>query len=96
MFALARPGLLEELLADAGFVDIRVEPVELGRTYERFDEYWSETLDLSQMVRGAVESLSPERREAVENRIRELAAPFAEDDGRLMLPGRSLAASASS
>ncbi len=96
MFALAKPGLVEELLADAGFVDIRVEPVELGRTYDSFDEYWSETLDLSQMVRGAVESLSLERREAVENRIRELAAPFAGGDGRLMLPGSSLAASASS
>ncbi len=96
MFALARPGLLDELLADAGFVDILVESVELGRTYPGFDEYWSETLDLSQMVSGALESLSAERREAVENRIRELAAPFTDGDGRLMLPGSSLAASASS
>ncbi len=96
MFALANPGLLEEMLADAGFVDIRVEPVELGRTYDHFDEYWSETLDLSQMVSGALKPLSADRRAAVENRVRELAEPFVDGDGRLMLPGSSLAASASS
>jgi ubiquinone/menaquinone biosynthesis C-methylase UbiE len=96
MFALAKPGLVEEMLGEAGFVDVRVESVELGRTYESFDEYWAETLDLSPMVSGAVAALSPQRREAVENRVRELAQPFADGDGRLVLPGRSLAASASS
>ena len=96
MFALAKPGMVEEMLGEAGFVDVRVESVELGRTYESFDEYWAETLDLSQMVSGAVAALSPQRREAVENRVRELAAPFADGDGGLVLPGRSLATSASS
>jgi SAM-dependent methyltransferase len=96
MFALANPGQLEELLGDAGFVDIRVEPVQLDRGYDSFEHYWSETVDLSQMVSGALEPLSAQRRAAVENRVRELARPFTDGDGRLMLPGRSLAASASS
>ena len=96
MFALARPGLLEEMLGDAGFVDVRVEPVELDRGYDSFEDYWFETQELSQMVSGALRQLSEDRRAAVENRVRELAGPFLDGDGRLMLPGRCLAASASS
>jgi SAM-dependent methyltransferase len=94
MFALAQPGLLAEMLAEAGFVDIRVQSIGLERFYNSFEDYWSETLDLSQMVSGALEPLARERRMAVENRVRELAEPFSDGDGRLMLPGRSLAAAA--
>jgi hypothetical protein len=96
MFALAKPGVLEAMLGEAGFVDVRVEPIQLDRGYDSFEEYWSETVDLSQMVSGALEPMSADRRVAVENRVRELAEPFTDGDGRLMLPGSSLAACASS
>ncbi len=96
MFALAKPGVLEAMLGEAGFVDVRVEPIQLDRGYDSFEEYWSETVDLSQMVSGALEPMSADRRAAVENRVRELAEPFTDGDGRLMLPGSSLAACASS
>ena len=96
MFALAKPGVLEAMLGEAGFVDVRVEPIQLDRGYDSFEEYWSETLDLSQMVSGALEPMSADSRAAVENRVRELAEPFTDEDGRLMLPGSSLAACASS
>jgi ubiquinone/menaquinone biosynthesis C-methylase UbiE len=94
-FALAEPGLLEEMLGDAGFVDVLVESVELNRSYERFDDFWAETLDLSRMATNALETLSDDRRAAVKARVQALAEPFTDGGGRLLLPGRSLAASAS-
>jgi ubiquinone/menaquinone biosynthesis C-methylase UbiE len=95
MFALAEPGKLQEMLRDAGFVEVLVEPVEIHRLYEGFDEFWDETVDLSRMLVEALEPLSDDRRAAVKDRARSLAQPFRDGDGRLLLPGRSLGASAS-
>ncbi len=95
MFALAEPGKLQRMLEDAGFVDVLVESVDIHRLYESFDEYWGETLDLSRVVAEALEPLSDDQRAAVKTRVRSLAEDFRDGEGRLMLPGRSLAASAS-
>jgi ubiquinone/menaquinone biosynthesis C-methylase UbiE len=95
MFALAEPGKLQRMLEDAGFVDVLVESVDIHRLYESFDEYWGETLDLSRVVAEALEPLSEDQRAAVKTRVRSLAEDFRDGEGRLMLPGRSLAASAS-
>jgi ubiquinone/menaquinone biosynthesis C-methylase UbiE len=95
MFALAEPGKLQRMLEDGGFVAVLVESVEVHRLYESFDEYWGETLDLSRMVAEALEPLSDDQRAAVNARVRSLAEGFRDGEGRLMLPGRSLAASAS-
>ncbi len=95
MFALAEPGKLQGMLEDAGFVEVLVEPVEIHRLYESFDEFWGETLDLSRMFAEALEPLSDDQREVVKSHVRSLTEPFRDGDGRLLLPGRSLVASAS-
>jgi ubiquinone/menaquinone biosynthesis C-methylase UbiE len=95
MFALAEPGPLEEMLGDAGFVEVLVESVTLDRAYAKFDDFWCETLDLSRMVADALAPLTDDRRAAVKDRVRALAEPFTDGDGRLLLPGRSLVAAAS-
>jgi SAM-dependent methyltransferase len=94
MFALAEPGVLEGMLEEAGFTDVLVEAVEFDRLYESFEDYWAETLDLSQMVSEALEPLSEDQRAAVRARVRALAESFNGDRG-LLLPGSSLVASAS-
>ncbi len=50
MFALAAGGRLTQLLADAGFVDVNVEPVAVERRYQRVDQYVDDTLEMSPNV----------------------------------------------
>jgi SAM-dependent methyltransferase len=94
MFALAAPGLLGELLREAGFVEVLVEPIELGRSYQGVDAYLAETNDLSQMFATIFEPLSQAERSNVLSRMSALAEPFAASDGSLAIPGRALVAAA--
>ena len=49
MFALARPGLLQERLESAGFVEVVVEAIEVGRSSADLDAFLGETLDVSRL-----------------------------------------------
>ena len=94
MFALAAPGQLEELLADAGFEDILVAGVDLPREYAGVEEFVDETHDLSVMFADVYDRLDEREREQVASRIASLAKPYARDGGTLRFPGRSLVAAA--
>ena len=91
MFALAAPGRIESLLADAGFVEWSVEPVALDRVYESVDTWIAEQLDLSQMFSDTWGRLSEDERAALLATIREQTAPFTDGEGAVALPGSSLA-----
>ena len=58
-------------------------------------EELAEKLDLSRTFADAYERLSGEERRVLEEKIASLSEPYAADDGRLMLPARSLVAAAS-
>jgi SAM-dependent methyltransferase len=94
MFRLAPAPRLQELLESAGFVEVSVEPVALERRFATVDEYIAETLDLSGMMREALQDLGEDERNAVTEKIRSLAEPFTAADGSLRLTGSSLVASA--
>ncbi|MGB0093350.1 MAG: methyltransferase domain-containing protein [Solirubrobacteraceae bacterium] len=94
MFSLSAPGRLAEMLADAGFADVRVEAVALSRPYPSVEEYLAETRDLSRMFSDVYEPLSETQRAEVWRETEKLAAPFQAADGSLELPGRSLVAAA--
>jgi SAM-dependent methyltransferase len=89
-FSLAEPGRLEELLADAGFLDISVRPVEFHWTYRDELDWIGEKLDhalgFADMWRGLRDGDRAQLRAA----IRERAAPFFTDDGSLSVPGLAL------
>ena len=92
-FALAAPELLEEMLADAGFLDVLVDRIPVPRSFADLDAFVGHTVDLSRPSFGAVfERLSAAEQAEVVDRIRVLAAPFTDRDGALVLPGRSLVA----
>jgi SAM-dependent methyltransferase len=95
MFALSAPGMLAEMLADAGFFDIEVEPVPIVRSYEGVLDFLGETRDLSRQFAGVWGQLSDQARQQLRDRVAVAAAAFADEDGRLELPGSSLAAVAS-
>ncbi len=94
MFALASPGLLQDVLEAAGFVDVVVELVEPPRAFESVEEYVAETDDLSSMFGDVFDPLSDEQRAEVIAKITELAEPYIEADGSLRFPARSLVAAA--
>jgi ubiquinone/menaquinone biosynthesis C-methylase UbiE len=95
IFSLANPQRLQEMLGEAGFVDVLVESIDLTRAYDRFDKFWDESLELSPSLSVALERLTDEQREDVRRRAAALAQPFTESDGATHLPGISLVASAS-
>lgn len=95
IFSLADSDRLQEMLEEAGFIDVLVEPMEVMREYDGFDEYWEESLELSPSLGAALERLEPRQRDDVVRRARSLAQPFTDGAGMLRLPGVSLVASAS-
>jgi ubiquinone/menaquinone biosynthesis C-methylase UbiE len=94
IFSLADVERLQEMLEEAGFVDVLVEHIDVVREYGGFDEFWEEALDLSPSLGVALQRLTDEQRDDVERRARALAEPFTDGTGTLHLPGVSLVASA--
>jgi SAM-dependent methyltransferase len=92
-FAWARPGLIQELLEDAGFVDeIEVEAVDFAFE-ETFDAWWERTLGMSR-TGGVVRALGADERADIEDALRSALARFERPDGVLELPARSWVAAA--
>ena len=94
MFSLAAPGRLHEMLEAAGFVEVLVESVELPRQPVSAGDEVAETLDLSSAFADVYGRLSEEERRALEQRIAVLGAPYADANGLMVLPARSLVAAA--
>ena len=92
MFALARPGRLEETLAEAGFTDVRVEPLDLRFVYPSFDEWWRISQALGRPLAEMVAAMEPDQREALLAALRERFAEFATPDGGLDVPARPIVA----
>ena len=95
IFSLANPERLQEMLEEAGFVDVLVESIEVMRDYQGFDEFWEESVDLSPALGTSLERLTDEQRDDAVRRARSLSEPFTDADGGLHLPGVSLVASGS-
>lgn len=94
MFALADPGHLRELLEEAGFVDVRIEPVEIDRSCASAAEFFEETFDCSHIFATAFQQLSEAEQHRVRGRINSLLRPFTARDGSIALPGTALGATA--
>jgi SAM-dependent methyltransferase len=94
-FALAAPGLVQELLEQAGFVEPRIETLELVRRHTSFAELWETTLDLSRNIHDAVLSRPATEIAEIEASLAERFAPYTAADGTLEIPARTLVAAAS-
>jgi SAM-dependent methyltransferase len=91
-FALAGPGAVEELIAQAGFGEIHLQALEVSRRHQSFEELWESTLDLSRSFHDTVldrpESEVAEIKTALAARFK----PYTKPDGALEVPGRTLVA----
>jgi SAM-dependent methyltransferase len=94
MFAWGKPGLIEELLAEAGFVEeIEVRAVEWDFDDQDFDEWWARTTDMSRIGQ-IVQGLPSAEQDDLRDTMRTTLAPFEGSDGKLHLPARTWVAAA--
>lgn len=93
-FALASASELREQLEAAGFVDVVIDTVELGRSHPSLDDYLAETADLSVSLSETLGRLSASEQASLRSEVARLAEPFTEPDGTIRLRGRSLVAAA--
>jgi SAM-dependent methyltransferase len=94
-FALGDSERVRELLEQAGFVDVRVEALDLHRVHDGFDEFWETTLDLSRAFHDAVMERPAAEIEQIRAAVKARLGPFESPDGALDIPARTLVASAS-
>jgi SAM-dependent methyltransferase len=92
MFAIASSNRLNELLADAGYVEVTLDTVELTQRHADVDAYIEQTSELSSIFGRHWQALDGEARAQVREATAALAAPFRDAAGALVLPGRALVA----
>jgi len=83
-FALADPKRLEDMLADAGFRDIRVEQEKREDVVESFDDYWNPIEAGIGSIPQAYLALSQADRRSVREEVRERLSQF-ESNGQLLM-----------
>jgi SAM-dependent methyltransferase len=93
-FAWAQPGLIAELLQEAGFVDPDVQALAFTQRYEDMDDWWQALRALGRAFRDATDALDPEERYAVRTALAEQVAPYEQPDGTLAFPARTWVAAA--
>jgi len=89
-FSLSAPGVVGELLQDAGFDTPIVEPIELIFRTPTVDALWETQRALSSMMRKLLEDLSPADHYKLRDAAEERWAPFVTADGTVSIPGRAL------
>lgn len=89
-FALSDSDRLTEMLEAAGFVEPALGRIDLPREFASADAFLDATIELSSTFATAWAGLDEAARDAVRERVRDLAQPFSEGDGALRLPARAL------
>jgi SAM-dependent methyltransferase len=93
-FALGDREQVAGLLEEAGFAEIEVQPMDVWRRHDSFEELWDVTLDLSRSFHDAVLSRPEQEVEQIRASLAERFAPFTSAGGTLQVPGRTLLAAA--
>ena len=94
MFALAAPGRVEELLAAAGFAEIRRESLDFTFHAESLDAWWDHQRTVSVSLSDVFTRLSPAEHYALRDAIDVGYAQWVAADGSVGLPARALVAAA--
>jgi SAM-dependent methyltransferase len=94
MWALGDRQRVEGLLRDAGLDHIRIETLDGTAEYESGEQWLEATRRLAGPLRALFANLEQPVREAIEHRMLELAKPYEQSDGRLVMPEQMLVACA--
>jgi hypothetical protein len=88
-FAWAQEGVIEERLAEAGFVDYEVAAVEFTIPYRSVEDWWATANDMSMRFADATRGMDAATKAEIMAALTEQAAPFADGDGALAIPART-------
>ena len=94
LWSLSSEDRLRAELEGAGFGSVEIEPIEGSTEFDSADHWIEMTRRLAGPLRALWEGLDEPTRAAVEQLIREAAAPYEAADGRLSIPERMLGARA--
>jgi SAM-dependent methyltransferase len=94
MFVLSDTDELRQLVVDAGFSSVRIEPVEVRNEYASVDEYVAWSNETGGMFSRSWSAASEGEQEEMKDELRDAFAPFAVDGG-YVLPGVAICALAS-
>lgn len=81
VFGLSSPSVNEELLAEAGFSQIRCGTLSGSMKVQNADDLWDLQTKIAEPVRVIVASMSPGDIEGARRALEEMLAPFAATDG---------------
>lgn len=90
--SLGAPGLLEEMMAQAGFADIAVVTRAFDYRFPSFDAFW-DTLEASDVLKQQYDALSEAERRSLRDEVGRFARDFITDEG-LVVPHQYLLATA--
>lgn len=91
-FALSDPTRLEQVLRDAGFANVRCEPLTVTFEFASVDELLGHLGDVSAPIRMIMATLSPLDQAEFWKKLAEASARFADADGVIRLPNACLVA----
>lgn len=95
-FALGDRDRLEELLASAGWVDdVEIDAIDFAFTARDAEAWWQQQLDCSLTLQRLTAGLSPAEHYRLRDAVDAELAAFAQPDGTLRVPARTLVAAAS-
>jgi ubiquinone/menaquinone biosynthesis C-methylase UbiE len=94
LFSLAEPNRNRELLASAGFADLKLEEIAGAISFDDLDDYWTFQSSISGRFAILLASLTEDERQEIREHFGELARPY-ESKGRYDLPNCVVAISAS-
>ena len=94
MFALADHDHVTSVVEDAGFGEVRVEPIEFAFHARDADAWWEQNRTISISLKRALDGLAPADHYALRDAIDVGYGPFTAEDGSLTLPAVALGVSA--
>jgi SAM-dependent methyltransferase len=93
-FTWAREGVIADHLEAAGFLEHEVTTVDFAYRHPSVREWWEASVRLSTGVRQAAAAMDDATLAAVLDELAERGAPFAQEDGSLVVPARTWVAAA--
>ncbi len=94
MFAFAAAGRIEGLLTDAGFDEIAVEGLDVEYRFGSIDHYWASMRDLNRSLDDALSRMDDAQAEDLRTALAAVFGPDTRAGGAVVIPGRTLVASA--
>jgi len=88
-FRFGGDGMIDELLLNAGFIEVRTESVDLVWTLASLDDWWEHMRSTSSILGRAATDLSPAEHYDLRETLDEQYSQFLQPDSSLQLPGSS-------